>query len=85
VTGEGNGPIAALVQGLQANLGISIEVLDYVEHAVSAGANASAVAYVEARSSDGTVTWGVGIDASILVASLKSVLSAVSRLGIIEP
>ena len=77
--GEGNGPIAALVHALQRSLSLPIEVLDYAEHAVSAGADARAVAYVEARSPD-AVRWGVGIDDSIIAASLKAVVSAANRL-----
>jgi 2-isopropylmalate synthase len=80
VTGQGNGPIAAFVDGLKTALGIEIDVHDYAEHAVSAGASAMAVAYVEGRTADGTIRWGVGTDASILVASLKAVVSAVNRL-----
>ncbi|MBK6562289.1 MAG: 2-isopropylmalate synthase [Dehalococcoidia bacterium] len=78
-SGEGNGPIAAFVQALQRDLGLAIEVLDYSEHAVSAGADSQAVAYVEARSPDG-LCWGVGMDPNILVASLKAVMSAANRL-----
>ena len=80
VTGQGNGPIAAFVDGLKTALGIEIDVHDYAEHAVSAGASAMAVAYVEGRAADGTIRWGVGTDASILAASLKAVVSAVNRL-----
>jgi 2-isopropylmalate synthase len=83
IAGEGNGPIAAFVHAIQRDLGLAMEVLDYSEHAVSAGADALAVAYVEARSPEG-VRWGVGMDANILVASLKAVLSAVNRLGFDE-
>ena len=79
VTGKGNGPIAAFVHAVQSDLGIELEVVDYAEHAVTAGADASAVAYVEARGEDG-ITWGVGMDESISSASLKAVISAVNRL-----
>src|SRR5215831_17459369 len=82
VTGQGNGPIAAFVDGLKTALEVEIDVHDYAEHAVSAGASAMAVAYVEGRSADGTIRWGVGTDASIVVASLKAVVSAVNRLHI---
>jgi 2-isopropylmalate synthase len=85
VTGQGNGPIAAFVDGLKTTLGIEIDVHDYAEHAVSAGASATAVAYVEGRAADGTIRWGVGTDASILVASLKAVVSAVNRLRTAAP
>ncbi len=78
--GEGNGPIAAFVHALRQGLSLQLEVLDYAEHAVSAGADARAVAYVEARGPE-AVKWGVGIDDSILAASLKAVISAANRLG----
>jgi 2-isopropylmalate synthase len=79
VTGTGNGPVAAFVHALQSELDVDVEVTDYAEHAVSAGAEATAVAYVEARNEDG-IRWGVATDPSILAASLKAVLGAVSRL-----
>ena len=60
--------------------GIAVSVLDYAEHAVSAGTDAQAVAYVEAADANGTVRWGVGTDGSIVAASLKAVVSAVNRL-----
>jgi 2-isopropylmalate synthase len=79
VTGTGNGPVAAFVHALQSDLDVDVEVTDYAEHAVSAGAEATAVAYVEARNEEG-IRWGVAMDPSILAASLKAVLGAVSRL-----
>jgi 2-isopropylmalate synthase len=84
VSADGNGPIAAFVHALRSGLGIDVEVLDYAEHAVSAGEEATAAAYVEGRDADGTVRWGVGLDESILTASLKAVLGSVNRLGL-EP
>ncbi len=78
VTGEGNGPVAAFVQGVRDGLGIALDVLDYHEHAVTAGAGSLAVAYVETTDDRGRRRWGVGIDASILTASLKAVVSAVN-------
>src|SRR4051794_19703850 len=84
VTGAGNGPIAAFVHALQKGLAIDVEVVDYAEHAITAGSDASAAAYVEARSEDG-IRWGVGLDGSILAASLKAVLGAVNRLRGLQP
>lgn len=77
VTGVGNGPIAAFVDAL-ATVGYDVRVLDYAEHAMSAGDDARAAAYVEAAVGDVEV-WGIGIDGSILTASLKAVVSAVNR------
>jgi 2-isopropylmalate synthase len=79
VAGRGNGPIAAFVHAIQSDLGVDMEVVDYAEHAVSAGTDATAVAYVEARTDDG-IRWGVGMDESITAASLKAVVSALNRL-----
>jgi 2-isopropylmalate synthase len=81
ISGEGNGPISALVHALRRDLGVEVEVLDYAEHALGAGEEATAVAYVEVRSPD-EVRWGVGMDPNITTASLKAVLSALERLGI---
>ena len=81
VKGEGNGPIAALVVGLKEALGISIEVKDYSEHALAGGSGASAVAYVQVAGTDGVLWWGVGMDSSILDASLRAVISAANRIA----
>jgi 2-isopropylmalate synthase len=81
VSGTGNGPLSALVHGLRHDLGLEVEVLDYAEHALGAGEEATAVAYVEVRS-HGETRWGVAMDPNITTASLKAVLSALERLGV---
>jgi 2-isopropylmalate synthase len=80
VMAEGNGPIDALVAALRTDLGVDFEVKDYNQHALTAGSGASAVAYVEAEGPDGATWWGVGMDSSILDASLHAVVSAANRL-----
>jgi 2-isopropylmalate synthase len=75
--GHGNGPIAAFVDALGQH-GVTVRVLDYTEHAMSAGGDAKAAAYVECQVDD-KVLWGIGIDENIVRASLKAVLSAVNR------
>ncbi|NMR19305.1 2-isopropylmalate synthase [Cellulomonas fimi] len=75
--GSGNGPIAAFVDAL-AGLGVDVAVLDYAEHALAEGGDASAAAYVECSVKD-QVIWGVGIDPSITTASLQAIVSAVNR------
>ncbi|MGH9103134.1 MAG: 2-isopropylmalate synthase, partial [Acidimicrobiales bacterium] len=79
VSGEGNGPIDALVAALRRDLKVTFEVRDYSEHALTSGAGASAVAYVEAESPDGSTWWGVGMDSSILDASMAAVVSVANR------
>jgi 2-isopropylmalate synthase len=77
LSGEGNGPIAAFCNILQA-YGVDVRVLDYYEHALSAGGDASAAAYLECAI-EGEVFWGVGIDPNTTTASLKAVVSAINR------
>ena len=82
LTGVGNGPIAAFCQALSAiDLGlggVSVRVLDYAEHALTAGRDAEAAAYLEIEVGD-RVLWGVGISESIVRASLRAVISALNR------
>lgn len=76
-TAAGNGPINALVEIL-GNEGVDVRVLDFTEHALSEGGNASAAAYVEAAVGE-RVLWGVGVDTNTTMSSLKAVVSAVNR------
>ena len=75
--GNGNGPVAAFCNALTQH-GVDVRVLDYHEHAMSAGGDAKAAAYLECTVGD-RVLWGVGIDPSITTASLKAIISAVNR------
>ncbi|MFS8480005.1 MAG: 2-isopropylmalate synthase [Micromonosporaceae bacterium] len=77
LTGIGNGPIDAFVTAL-SDVDINVRVLDYTEHAMSAGGDAKAAAYVECEV-NGEVRWGVGVDENIVTASLRAVTSAVNR------
>ena len=79
--GEGTGPVDAFVAGLNATGLAQVRVMDYREHAIGSGANAQAVAYLELRVGDHTL-FGVGIDADILTASLKGILSGLARAGV---
>jgi 2-isopropylmalate synthase len=82
VTGVGNGPIAAFCQAvspIDLGLGgVGVRVLDYAEHALTAGRDAEAAAYLEIEIGD-DVLWGVGISESIVRASLRAVMSAMNR------
>jgi len=77
LSGHGNGPIAAFCNILQ-NYGVDVRVLDFHEHALSAGGDASAAAYLECAIA-GDVFWGVGVDPNTTTASLKAVVSAINR------
>jgi len=81
ITGAGNGPIDAFVEGLAQALGEPIRVLDYHEHAIASGADARAVAYLELRAGERTL-FGVGMDGNIVSASLKAIVSGLQRAGL---
>ena len=77
--GRGNGPIDAFVSALSAVSGQKLAVADYHEHAVSSGSDAKAATYIELKVGEGRPIFGVGIDANIVTASLKAILSALNR------
>lgn len=78
-SGEGNGPLAALVQGF-STIGVPrFEITNYSEHALSSGETASAIAYIQIKRSDGKMRWGAGVDTNIELASVRAVLSALNR------
>ncbi|MBI0089656.1 2-isopropylmalate synthase [Bifidobacterium sp. W8113] len=81
VQGHGNGPIAAFLDALKS-LDQTVSVLDYAEHAMTAGTDALAASYVECQVGEparSRVIWGVGIDSSISTSSLKAIISALNR------
>ena len=80
INGRGNGPIAAFVDALQTDCGVRLNVVDYHEHAVGHGADAEAVAYVEAQLGDGASTFGVGRHTDITIATLRATCRALNRL-----
>ena len=80
-TSTGNGPIDAVQRGLQNELGVSIKVLDYSEHALTSGSNAQAASYIHLLDTDsGKATYGVGISSNITRASVRAMFSALNRL-----
>jgi 2-isopropylmalate synthase len=83
VSGRGNGLISSVVATMRASFGVDLEVLDYTEHALGAGADARAAAYVECALPNGRVIWGCGIDPDVATASVNAVLSAASAA--VEP
>jgi 2-isopropylmalate synthase len=79
LAGEGNGPLAALVHGFSQAGVPRFEITHYSEHALSAGEEASAIAYIQIKYSDGRTRWGAGVDTNIELASVRAVLSALNR------
>ena len=76
VSGRGNGLISSVVATIADSFGVALEVKDYTEHAMGAGSDARAAAYVECALADGRTVWGVGIDEDVATASVRAVLSA---------
>ncbi|MDF0541641.1 2-isopropylmalate synthase [Sphingobium sp. H39-3-25] len=81
ISGRGNGLISGVLAALRDELGITLEIADYSEHAIGAGTNVNAAAYVECRTPDGTTIFGVGTDEDVATASVKAVLSAANGLA----
>ncbi len=73
--GTGNGPLEALV----AALPVELEIMDYSEHAIGAGSDAKAAAYIELRVNGGRPLHGVGIDGNLTTASFRALFSALNR------
>lgn len=81
----GNGPIDAVKRGIEENLGFSIKILDYSEHALQSGSNSQAAAYIHLLDAEtGHVTYGVGVSSNITRASVRAIFSAMNRLGLGE-
>jgi 2-isopropylmalate synthase len=77
--GHGNGPIDAFVAAIASELHAPVKVMDYHEHSIGSGANATAITYIEMRVGDGPTLHGVGMDSNIVTASFKAILSGLNR------
>jgi len=82
ILGSGNGPLSAFKNALENRCQIKINLVDYQEHAIGAGAEASAAAYVEIETADRQAWWGVGVDSNIVTASFQALVSAINRAGV---
>jgi len=80
ISGQGNGPLAALVHGFGKAGVPRFEITSYSEHALGAGEEAAAIAYIQVKTADGKARWGAGVDTNIELASVRAVLSALNRL-----
>jgi len=80
-SGSGNGPIDAMIQGINKKMGLNLSVTDYHQHSLGTGSDAKAVAYIEI--SDGNKTrWGVGIDENTIRASLRAIMIGFDKISI---
>ena len=82
ISGRGNGLLSSVLAALRDELGISLEIADYSEHAIGAGSDVNAAAYVECRTADGRTVFGIGTDSDVATASVKAVLSAANGIAV---
>lgn len=80
ISGEGNGPLAALVHSFTKTGVPRFEIANYSEHALGSGEEAAAISYIQIKICDGRTRWGAGVDTNIELASVKAVLSALNRI-----
>lgn len=80
ILGEGNGPIAAFVNGLKTAGVASFEITDYRQAALGSGTGASAISYVRIQTADNRTAWGAGVDTNIELSSIRAVVSALNRV-----
>jgi 2-isopropylmalate synthase len=80
VSGRGNGLLSGVLSALNAGFGVSLDIVDYSEHAIGQGGSVQAAAYVEARTDDGRTLFGVGIDTDVATASVRALLGAANAL-----
>lgn len=81
ISGRGNGLLSSVLAALRDEFGVELEIADYSEHAIGAGSDVNAAAYVECRTSDGRTVFGVGTDSDVATASVKAVLSAANGIA----
>lgn len=79
IVGQGAGPLDALVHALTEQFGLSVDIQDYQEHAMEAGSDSSAAAYVLVKTADGHELFGVGQHKSITKASILGLVAAINR------
>ena len=79
ISGSGNGPIDAFINGLKTNLNLDLKVSDYNQSAISSGSDAKAGAYIELEM-NGKTSWGVGINSSTTKASFEAIVVGISKL-----
>ena len=81
MSGQGNGPIDAFIHALRDGELFNGKIVDYSEHTMGLGSDATAAAYVEIDTGDRDTIWGVGLHESIVSASLRAIVAAVNNLA----
>ena len=76
LSGRGSGLMSSVVAALKDAGGPELDIVDYSEHAIGAGTDTRAAAYVECKTADGRTIFGAGIDQDVATASVRAILSA---------
>ncbi len=84
ISGNGNGPIDAFVSALREDDVMRVRILNQSEHALGEGANASAISYIRLELPKGDIRWGIGVDTSVALASIRAVMSAINRESLLN-
>lgn len=77
VQGIGSGTLTSFIRAMESHTGKSIRVLNYAEHALSAGTRAEAIAYVQINIDD-QVFAGAGTSHDTVTAMLKAATAAIN-------
>ena len=80
ISGDGNGRLDAVSNAIKRNLGISYSGLTYTEHALEQGSTSRAVTYVSIVDDSGKMSWGAGVHADIIAASILALVSAINKM-----
>ncbi|MBB6189892.1 2-isopropylmalate synthase [Sphingobium wenxiniae] len=81
ISGRGNGLLSSVLAALRDELNVDLDIADYSEHAIGAGTDVAAAAYVECRTPDGRTVFGIGTDTDVATASVQAVLSAANGVA----
>ncbi|KZT27303.1 2-isopropylmalate synthase [Neolentinus lepideus HHB14362 ss-1] len=88
ISGEGNGPLSAMLAALHNLIEGMFAVREYSEHSIGEGSEVTAASYVELTytreegqdNQKRSAAWGVARDTDITASGLKAVLCAVSKV-----
>ncbi len=79
IEGEGNGPIGAFCQAMNAVGLDKYEFVDYSEHAIAVGSDSKAISYIHIKNPEGKDVFGIGVSHNISYASMKGIVCAINR------
>lgn len=79
IAAVGNGRLNAVSNALKKAYDLKYDLVTYQEHALEQSSSSRAIAYVGLRKPDGSLTWGAGVDADIIRASIDALVTAINN------